>query len=341
MTVDREKQAAAVEHAVRDGVGNPQVSVVIPVYEEHETIERLLVSIMETLAGEGISFEVVAVDDGSSDQTLEVLRKVLADHPEHLRIARHLYNKGNGASLRTGIQVAKGDIVVSMDADGQHRPDEIMKLVRLIPPYDLVVGARTESYQSEWHRDAANRFYNAFASWLSHRKIDDLTSGFRAMRRTVARHFLPLFPDGFSAPTTTTLSFLKAGYNVAFVPVSVQPRQGGKSKIRLWTDGSHFILLILRIVMLYDPLRIFLLTSVLLASAGVLLAAAGILRAGRLVISNSAILLLIAAFLSWLLGMVSSLLSNSLVHYQGDETILVETHEDLPSFGQTSPPAGS
>ena len=306
------------------GSENPRVSVVVPVYEEELTIESLLAGIFTTLDSEGLSFEVVAVDDGSTDGTLEVLRTLLADNFHRLRIARHLYNKGNGASLRTGIRVARGDIIVCMDADGQHRSDEIMKLVRLIPPYDLVIGARTDSYRGGWHRDAANRFYNAFASWLSGQKIEDLTSGFRAMRRAVALHFLPLFPEGFSAPTTTTLSFLKAGYNVAFVPVSVQPRKAGRSKIHLWSDGSRFVLLILRMVMLYDPLRIFLLASLLLASLGIAAWVAGVLHAARLVMPNSTILLLIASFLAWLLGMVSSLLSSTLVHYEGDETIIIE-----------------
>jgi glycosyltransferase involved in cell wall biosynthesis len=272
----------------------------------------------------GKEFEILAIDDGSEDGTAEALAGIRGQYPDRLRVVRHIYNKGNGAALRTGARLARGEVVVYMDADGQHAPNDIPKLLDLIPPYDLVVGARDRRYKSAIHRKLANSFYNRFASWLSSSDVKDLTSGFRAMRRKPLLHFLPLFPSGFSTPTTITLSFLKAGYNVAYVPVEVKPRSKGSSKIRLWRDGSNFILILLRMIMLYDPLRIFLPTSATLFMLGVMAWAAGLVQAQRLVLPNSAIFLFTAALISILLGLVSSQIASSRISYHGDETVLVD-----------------
>jgi glycosyltransferase involved in cell wall biosynthesis len=305
----------------------PRISVILPVYEEKDTLGSLIPAIIRQLGEEGLSFEIVAVDDGSSDGTAEVLDELRSLNPAHLRVIRHVYNKGYGAALRTGIRVARGEIVVCMDADGQHSPEKIPLLASMIPPYDLVIGARLEDYKGSWHRGAANRFYNALASWLSRTSVKDLNSGFRAMRRAVVLHFLPLFPAGFSASSTTTLAFLKAGYNVAFVPVHVKQRQAGKSKISLFSDGSRFVTLILRMVMLYDPLRIFLSTGVLLALIGILAWVAGVLNAGRLLLPNSAILLFTGAIMTWLLGLIADQISGSRIQYQGDEYVVMLDEE--------------
>lgn len=311
-------------------LSGPKVSVVLPIYDEVDTVQVLIPEIVETLSSTGMSFEIIAIDDGSQDETLKVLRALQSEYPGYLRLARHVYNKGNGAALRTGVRVARGEILVSMDADGQHTPGDIPALVSQIPPFDLVVGARMEGYQGGWHRKAANWFYNRFASWLSRKEVLDLTSGFRAMRRSVVLHFLPLFPDGFSAPTTTSLAFLKAGYNVAFVPIHIRQRAAGRSKIKLWEDGTRFVLIILRMIMLYDPLRIFLPTSVGLGFLGTAAEIAGLLHAKRLVLANSAILLFIAALMTWLLGLIASQISSSVIYYHGDETIVMEERPDEP-----------
>ena len=314
----------------REGIESgdaPQLTVVLPIFEEAEVIRNLIPELVRTLQAGKLSFEIIAVDDGSKDDTPIVLKELQRDNPDHLHIVRHLYNKGNGSALRSGTRVARGQILVYMDADGQHSPADVLKLISEIPPYDLVIGARLKTYQGAWYRNLANRFYNRFASWLSHTDVQDLTSGFRAMRRSVALHFLPLFPAGFSAPTTTTLAFLKAGYNVAFVPIDVQPRSSGVSKIKLLDDGSRFVIIILRMVMLYDPLRIFLPTGGLLAFLGVLAWIAGLLNVRRLVLPNSAIFLFIAAILTWLLGLVSSQIASTRIYYHGDETLLLD--EDL------------
>jgi len=325
-TAARDRRAAV--NRKREAV---RISVVLPIYDEERSIGRLVSEIVENLTTAKLSFEVVAVDDGSRDGTLQALRKVRRRYPDRVRIARHLMNKGNGAALRTGIRIARGDIVVTMDADGQHSPGYISKLTELIPPNDLVIGARTHGYRGRWHRNLANRFYRAFASWLTKKRIEDLTSGFRAMRRSAVVHFLPLFPEGFSAPTTTTMAFLKAGYNVAFVSVSVRERLQGKSKIRLWSDGTRFLTIILRMIMLYDPLRIFLPTGAVFGGLGVAAWVAGIWNAGRLVIPNSAVFMFSAGLMIWILGFISDQISSTRIQYHGDETLLLEENSDLGS----------
>jgi glycosyltransferase involved in cell wall biosynthesis len=307
-----------------DDALRPLVSVVLPVFEEAETIRRLVLNIVETLMAEEVSFEIIAVDDGSKDNTLQVLKELKREYSNDLHVVRHLYNKGNGSALRTGTRIARGEIVVNMDSDGQHSASDIPALIELIPPYDLVIGTRTKAYEGSWYRNAANRFYNRFASWLSATVVEDLTSGFRAMRRSVVQHFLPLYPAGFSAPTTITLAFLKAGYNVAFVPINVQPRAAGRSKIRLWDDGMRFMIIILRMIMLYEPLRIFLPVGMGLVTLGIAAWVAGLINAGRLVLPNSAIFLFIAALITWLLGLVSNQIAGSQIQYQGDETIVMD-----------------
>lgn len=313
------------EYKQTDGPGDShRLSVVLPIFEEGEMIKELIPEIVETLSAEGIQFEIVAVDDGSKDATPAVLKTLKQNHPDRLTIVSHLYNRGNGAALRTGTRVARGDVIVYMDSDGQHSPGDIPKLLSRIPPYDLVVGARSKSYPGVWYRNLANRFYNRFASWLSGRRVADLTSGFRAFRRSVGLHFLHLYPAGFSTPTTMTLAFLKAGYNVVYETIDVRSRSVGRSKIRLWDDGVRFVIIILRMIMLFDPLRIFLPTGVSLMIVGVVAWIAGLIQAGRLVLPNSAIFLFIAALLTSLLGLVSSQIANTRIQYHGDETIVID-----------------
>lgn len=318
-------QTRPVEKASSEQEG-PYISVVLPVFSEEEGIKTLIPSIVTALQKMEREFEIIAVDDGSQDQSLAVLLELRQDYPEELRVAHHLINRGNGAALRTGIGLARGRIIVTLDADGQHDPEEIPILIKEIPPYDLVIGTRTSIYQGSWYRGLANSFYNRFASWLTREEIKDLTSGFRAMRRKAVLHFLPLFPNGFSAPTTTTMAFLKAGYDVKFIPIDVKPRRSGKSKIHLWRDGVRFIMIILRMIMLYDPLRIFLPLGVLSCLLGVATWITGIIFAERLVFPNSTIFLFSTALTTWLLGLIAAQISSSRVHSYGDGS--VEVYQD-------------
>jgi len=323
MVRGRQTERGATRHSIAQDSASPRLSIVLPIFEEEAEIGALITGIIDTLSSEAESFEVIAVDDGSKDRTADVLRDLAERYPGRLRVARHLRNMGNGAALRTGIRVARGEIVVTMDADGQHSPGDIFRLTSLIPPNDLVIGARTIGYEGSLHRGAANTFFNWFASWLSRTKVEDLTSGFRALRRSIVLHFLPLFPFGFSAPTTVTLAFLKAGYNVAFLPIKVAQRASGKSKIRLWRDGTRFVTIILRMIMLYDPLRIFLPTGVILAFLGLLAWVAGVLNAGRLLLPNASILLFTGAIMTWLLGLIADQISGGRIHYRGDEYVML------------------
>jgi glycosyltransferase involved in cell wall biosynthesis len=222
-----------------------QTTVVIPAFNEQEAIA----DVVGRVRGRGAWREVLVVDDGSTDLTADRAAQAGA------RVVRHPYNKGNGAAVKTGIREAKGDVVLLMDADGQHDPEDMARLVAGVGVHDLVIGARSAKDQSPT-RALGNAAFNALASWLTGRPIADLTSGFRAARRDLLVEILHLLPNGFSYPTTSCLALMKAGHNVAFVPVAAHPRVG-TSKIRVVRDGVRVVLIILKIVTLYSPLKVF------------------------------------------------------------------------------------
>lgn len=222
-----------------------QVSVVIPAYNE----EGAIAEVVGRVKAHGGWREVLVVDDGSSDATAERAAAAGA------RVVRHPYNKGNGAAVKTGIREAQGEFVLLMDADGQHDPEDMHRLIVPLGVHDMVIGARAGKDQTAT-RAFGNALYRGLASWLTSRPIPDLTSGFRAARRERLLEILHLLPNGFSYPTTSCLAFLKAGYNVAFEPVKARPRVGS-SKIRVARDGVKFFLIILKIVTLYSPLKVF------------------------------------------------------------------------------------
>ncbi len=219
-------------------------SIVIPAFNEEDAIGAVVLR----LAGRGFR-EVIVVDDGSSDATPERAEQAGA------RVVRHPYNKGNGAAVKTGIREAKGEVVLLMDADGQHDPEEARALFGPIGAYDMVIGARRARDQG-LVRALGNTVFTLLASWLTSRPIPDLTSGYRAARRDLLLEVLHLLPNGFSYPTTSCLAFLKAGWSVSFVSIQARPRVGN-SKIRVLQDGVRFLLIILKIVTLYSPLRVF------------------------------------------------------------------------------------
>jgi glycosyltransferase involved in cell wall biosynthesis len=221
------------------------VSVVVPAFNEEAAIAEV-VSGLRAAAGWA---EILVVDDGSTDLTAARAEAAGA------RVVRHPYNKGNGAAVKTGLREARGEVVLLLDADGQHAPDEALRLVGGIGVYDMVIGARGRGDQQAT-RALGNAVFQALASWLTGRDIPDLTSGFRAARRDRMLEFLHLLPNGFSYPTTSCLAFLKAGYSVAFEPIQAR-RRVGQSKIRPLRDGVHFLLMILKIVTLYSPLKVF------------------------------------------------------------------------------------
>lgn len=222
-----------------------QVSVVIPAYNEEPAIG----GVVAALRGVAAWHEILVVDDASGDQTAAAAERAGA------RVIRHPYNKGNGAAVKTGIRQAGAEVVLLMDGDGQHDPADAPRVAEPIGDFDMAIGARAARDQQAL-RAIGNGVFNALASWLSERPIPDLTSGFRAARRSLLLEVLPLLPNRFSYPTTSCLAFLKAGYNVAFVPVKARPR-AGTSKIKPLRDGVRFLLIILKIVTLYSPLKVF------------------------------------------------------------------------------------
>ena len=272
------------------------VSIVIPAYNEADVIGEV-VAALNSAAGWR---EIIVVDDGSSDLTSE---RAAASGAV---IARHPYNKGNGAAVKTGIRRAAGEFVLIIDGDGQHRPEDARRLVSRLGEYDLVIGARAASTQASAVRMFGNSALNALASYLTGRAIPDLTACFRGARSACLREFIHLLPNGFSTPTTTTLAFLKAGYNVAFEPVDARARIG-QSKIRLARDGAKFLIIILKLVTLFSPLRIFLPLSLASFALGAAYAVWTIATQSH--VTNSSVLLIMLAVIVFLVGLVSEQIS--------------------------------
>lgn len=239
-------------------------SIVIPAFNEGGVMGSVLERLKRELDGMGQSYEILVVSDGSTDETAYAVRAV----GDPVRLVEHPYNMGNGAAIKTGIRQAQGRVLVCMDADGQHSPEDIARFLNECERFDMVVGARSRSSQAGWHRSIANRIYNAFASYVTGRQIEDLTSGYRAMKRNVALHFVGLLPNGFSYPTTITLCMMRAGFSVAYIPIQAAKRVG-KSKIRILSDGPKFLMVIMKICMLFAPLKIFLPVSLYLFLMGI------------------------------------------------------------------------
>lgn len=227
-------------------------SIIIPAYNEALSIKMILEKLNDLIEADD---EVLVIDDGSTDGTAMVAREAGAV------VLSHPYNIGNGAAIKTGIRAAKGDIIITMDADGQHDPADIPRLLEHIDRYDMVVGARESVSRFEFRvlslRDVANRVYNLLASYVTGRKVEDLTSGFRVIRADVAKRYIYLLPNGFSYPTTITLSLMKSGHSVRYIPIKSVKRIG-RSKIKPIRDGVKFLSIILKIATLFSPFKIFL-----------------------------------------------------------------------------------
>ena len=273
-----------------------RVSVVIPAMNEAGAIA----GVVNDLKAAAPWHEILVVDDGSSDDTADRAAGAGAT------VIRHPYNKGNGASVKTGIRAATGDYILIIDGDGQHKPSDAIRLVHRLGEYDLVVGARSSATQATAVRRLGNGALNWLASYLTERDIPDLTSGFRAASRSGLLEFISLLPNRFSTPTTTTMCFVKAGYNVKFEPIEARQRVG-TSKIRLSKDGPKFLLIMLRVMTIFSPLRIFVPLAV---SSFVLGAGYGIWTAiTQRHVTNSSVLLIMFAVIVFLVGLVSEQIS--------------------------------
>jgi glycosyltransferase involved in cell wall biosynthesis len=274
-----------------------RTSIVIPAFNEAASVGSLVAALL----GAATWHEVLVVDDGSTDATADQATTGGA------RVIRHPYNKGNGAAVKTGIREATGRFVLIVDADGQHRPTDAARLVSNLDAYDLVIGARSGPSHANLARRLGNDALNRVAGYLAERPVPDLTSGFRAARRECLLEFLHLLPNGFSTPTTTTLAFMKAGYSVRFEPVETARREG-RSKIKLGPDGVRFFLILLKVITIFSPLRIFLPLSVAAFLVGAAYAVWTIATQSH--VTNSSVLLILISIVIFLVGLVSEQISS-------------------------------
>jgi glycosyltransferase involved in cell wall biosynthesis len=270
--------------------------VIVPALNEAAAVGPVVAG----LRAAGRWHEILVVDDGSTDATGEVARS------EGATVIRHPYRKGNGAAVKSGIRQATGEYVLILDGDGQHRPEDAVRIVSRLGEFDLVVGARSGSTQATGSRRIGNRLLNALAGYLADHPVPDLTSGFRAARRSMLLEFLHLLPNGFSTPATTTLAFLKAGHNVAFEPVEARQRVG-TSKIRFVRDGTKFCLIVMRVVTIFSPLRIFAPISLVALLGGGGYGLWTTIMYSR--VTNTSVLLIVLGVVVFLVGLVSEQIS--------------------------------
>jgi len=227
---------------------NSKVSIIIPAFNE----EKIIGDIVRRVKSINSNFEVIVVSDGSKDRTADVAREAGA------KVIRHPYNVGNGASIKDGVHVCTGDIIVFIDGDGQHPPEDIPRLLEPIGDYDMVVGARTRYSETSVIRNIGNKMLIFIAQWMVGRKIDDLTSGFRAVKREKLLCYLHLFPNRYSYPTTLTMAMISEGDFINFVPLDlIKKRKEGKSHIRPIRDFISFVAIMLRVILLFNPRKFF------------------------------------------------------------------------------------
>ena len=273
-----------------------EVTSLLPAYNEAGVIGETIRAIRALHP----DFEILVVDDGSTDNTMREAMEAGAN------VWPHPYNMGNGAAIKSGLRCARGEWVLMMDADGQHKPEDIARLLEHKDRYDMVVGARTRQSETSAHRDLANWVYNRFASYVTRFKVEDLTSGFRLVRLSVARQFIYLLPNTFSYPSTLTLGYLRSGRTVKYIPIQTKARVG-KSKIKLLKDGARFFLIITKIASLFSPFRVFLPISMGFFVTGLCYYAYTFLTQGRF--TNMSALLFNSSIIIFMIGLVAEQIS--------------------------------
>ena len=269
------------------------ISIVIPAFNEEESIGTVI-SVIQMLYP---TFEIIVIDDGSSDDTAKVA------HEAGATVYSHPYNIGNGAAVKTGIRVATGDILVFMDGDGQHKPEDIGRMLDLFPEYDMVVGARKKGSKASLDRAIGNRVYNLLATYVTNFPVKDLTSGFRAIKADIAKSYIYLLPNTYSYPTTITLSVLRDGFSLKYLPIGTQRRKTGKSGINITKDGVRFFIIIIKICTLYSPFRVFLPVSLSMFLLGGLRYLYSYVFEGRF--TNMSALLFSTSVIIFMMGLIS------------------------------------
>lgn len=273
------------------------VSIIIPVYNESETIKGVIEKIKEI----DHDFEIIVINDGSTDKTGEILKEL------GVIVYNHPYNMGNGSSIKSGIRIASGDVLVFMDGDGQHNPEDIVKMIEHFPEYDMVVGARSRKSQVSLFRGAGNRMLNWLAGYVAKFRVQDLTSGFRAVKAEIAHNLLYLLPNTYSYPTTMTLGVLRSGRSLKYLPIGVKKRQNGKSNISIFRDGVRFFMIITKICALYSPFRIFLPISFFIFLIGFFYYLYTYFTSGKF--TNMSALLFTTAIIVFFMGIISEQIS--------------------------------
>ena len=274
-----------------------KVTIIIPAYNEGEGLVGTLEGLMPI--AKRVGWEVIVIDDGSTDNTAQVIRESGA------RLASHPYNKGYGASLKTGIRAATGDIIVMMDSDGQHSGADVEKLLEHMDEYEMVVGARSRNVLV---RAPGKKLLSFVANFLSGRKIPDLNSGFRAVRKKTVSSFLHFCPNGFSFTTTITLAYLREGFSVKYIPIEADVRVGRSSSVKFFRDGYKTFLLIIRVIVLFNPLKVFMPASLFLFAAGVVFTLYGIAVFGRA--PNMGILAILSSIILFFMGILADQISS-------------------------------
>ena len=280
-------------------MGNHSTSIIIPAYNEEEAIGTTLEQLVELKIHE--ECEIIVVDDGSEDQT----SAIVSNFP--VSLARHGMNKGYGAALKTGIRKAGGDIVILMDSDGQHDPRYIAEIRQRLGNYDMVIGERSDTSFQVKRRRAGKRLIRRIGEYLVEQKLPDYNSGFRGFQRETIAGMLHLMPNGFSFSTTSTLAFLKEGYNIGTFPIEVGTRIGRKSNVKMMKDGSKTILLLFRIIMLFNPLKVFFPASLISFLFGLGFGIFGYILFDRF--SNGAVVLTMLGMFLFFIGLVADQIS--------------------------------
>ena len=276
------------------------ISVVIPAHNEEKAIGTVLNELIEVL--EGQTYEIIVVDDGSTDNTAKIVQE-----NKFIKFIQHPQNMGYGAALKTGIKTATNDLILIIDGDGSYPVKAIPELLKEADEYDMVVGARTgKEVKIQLYRKPAKWFLSKLANYLSGTKIPDLNSGMRIFKKEDATKFFNILPSGFSFTTTLTLAYLSNDYNVKYVPIDYHERKG-KSKIKPFRDGFNFIMLIVRTITYFNPLKVFLPISIVLFVFGfaILLYGGIILRN----VSDLPVMLILAAFQIGFLGLLADLIA--------------------------------
>jgi glycosyltransferase involved in cell wall biosynthesis len=270
-----------------------ELSIIIPAFNEAENLAEVIGKILSLTLPQA---EIIVVDDGSTDGSAEIAMSAGAN------VVRHPYNIGNGAAVKSGMRAAQGKTILLMDGDGQHKPEDIPKLLAEAANYHMVVGARAKGSKLRLHRYAANGVYNLLACYVTQFRVQDLTSGFRLLSRRDALRFIDLLPNTFSYPTTLTLAFLRSGLTVKYVGIQSLYRSG-QSKISLITDGFRFLLIITKIATLFSPFRVFLPVSLFFFLAGMANYAYTFFTENRF--TNMSVFALTTAVIIFMLGLIS------------------------------------